>query len=49
MGHVVYDVWAKKNTNCFVTIKGDFVNSRTVTTNIQKTLNSTTDSHPYFP
>jgi len=38
---VVYTFWEKKNTNCFVTIKGDFVFSRMATTNIKKTLEST--------
>ena len=33
--------WAKKNTNCFVAIKSDFVFSSIVTTDIQKTLQPT--------
>ena len=37
----LYFFWAKKNTNCFVTIKSDFEFSSTVTTNIQKILQPT--------
>ena len=41
---------ATKSTNCFVTIKGDFVFSRIVTTDIQKTLESTNtgSEHTYL-
>jgi len=41
MGQIVYTFWAKKNTNCFVTIESDFVFSSIATTNIQKTLQPT--------
>ena len=41
MEQVVYTFWAKKNTNCFVEIRSDFVFSSIVTTNIQKTLHPT--------
>ena len=41
MRQVVYTFLDKKNTNCFVTIKMDFVFSSIVTTDIQKTLQST--------
>jgi len=41
MGQVVYTFLEKKNTNCFVTIKNDFVFSSIITTNIQKTLQPT--------
>ena len=36
--HLIILFWVKKNTNCFDTIKSDFVFSSIVTTNIQKTL-----------
>jgi len=41
---------AKKNTSCFVTIKGNFVFSCIFTTNIQKTWESTNtgDEHAYI-
>jgi len=42
MEQVVYTFLDKKEfTKCFVTIKGDFMFSSIVTTNIQKTLEST--------
>ena len=37
----LYFFWAKQNTNCFVTIKSDFVFTSIVTTNIQTTLQPT--------
>jgi len=42
--------WAKKNTNCFVTIKNEFVFSSIITTNIQKTMQPTNTGaeHPYI-
>jgi len=41
MGKVVCTFLGKKNTNCFVAIKSDFVFSSIVTTDIQKTLQPT--------
>jgi len=41
MKQVVYVFWDKKYTNYFVTIKGDYVFSRMITTNIQKRLEHT--------
>jgi len=60
MEQVVYTFLGKKNTNCFVEIKADFVFSNRVTTNIQKTVQPTTTgaehtniiskhSEPHFP
>jgi len=40
-GRLFIVFWAKKNTNCFVAIKSNFVFSSIVTTNIQKTLQPT--------
>jgi len=39
---------AKNNTNCFVTIKGNFVFRSIVTTNIQKTLESNTGAEQTY-
>jgi len=59
MEQVVSTFLAKKNTNGFVAIKGDFVFSSIVTTNLQKTLQpgaehiyhrqTSDDSQPDFP
>ena len=50
MGQIVCTFLAKNNTNCFVTIKSDFVFCSIVTTNIQKTLQpvSTGAEHTYI-
>jgi len=41
MEQVIKAFWDKEYTNCCVAIKDDFVFSSTITTNIQKTLEST--------